>query len=117
LPERKTALYRRIHQALRPGGTLAVADATVHESGPANARSFEVWAAVMGKHGIDRDEANRLFAKWTGEDRYYSLTAELDMLAEAVFAQPECFWKYGRCTAPIAEGAEIAGRAKAFTPS
>lgn len=96
--ERKTALYRRIHQALRPGGILAIADATVHESGAAKARSFEVWATEMGKHGIDRDEADRLFAQWAGEDRYYPLAAELEMLAEAGFAQPECFWKYGPMT-------------------
>lgn len=96
--EKKTALYRRLHQALRPGGILAIADATVHEHGPAHDRIFEIWAAEMSKHGIDQEEADGLFAKWAGEDRYYPLAAELDMLAEAGFEQPECFWKYGPMT-------------------
>ena len=96
--ERKTALYRRIREALRPGGILAIADATVHETGSAHDRIFELWAAEMATHGIERAEANALFAKWAGEDRYYPLAAELDMLAEAGFAQPECFWKYGPMT-------------------
>ncbi len=96
--ERKTALYRRIHAALRPGGILAIADATVHEDGPENARIFEMWAAEMGRHGIERAEASALFATWAGEDRYYPLAAELEMLAEAGFARPECFWKYGPMT-------------------
>lgn len=100
VPQRdaKTALYRRIREALRPGGILAIADATVHEDGPANARIYEMWAADMATHGIGRAEANALFAKWAGEDRYYPLAVELDMLAEAGFAQPECFWKYGPMT-------------------
>src|SRR5262245_52776208 len=31
--DRKGALYRRIYEALRPGGGLVIADATVYESG------------------------------------------------------------------------------------
>ena len=79
-------------------GRVEIADATVHEDGPENARIFEMWAAAMAAHGIARDEANALFAQWAGEDRYYPLAAELDMLADAGFARPECFWKYGPMT-------------------
>jgi tRNA (cmo5U34)-methyltransferase len=95
---RKRALYARIHEALRPGGVLLVADITVHETGPAHDRIYHEWARAMAQHGIARAEADALFAKWAGEDRYYPLAVEFDQLRAAGFAQPECFWKYGPST-------------------
>lgn len=94
----KRALYARIWQALRPGGVLLVADITVHETGPAHDHVYHGWAAMMAQHGIARPEADALFAKWAGEDRYYPLAVELDQLRAAGFAQPECFWKHGPST-------------------
>jgi tRNA (cmo5U34)-methyltransferase len=96
--DRKRALYARIYDALRPGGCLIIADATVHERGAENARIFATWSAWMARHGIPQAEADRLFAKWAGEDRYYPLATELRLLGEAGFPQPECFWKYGPMT-------------------
>lgn len=93
--DRKTALYARILGALRPGGAVFVGDCVVDESGPARDEMFLQWAEHMGEHGIARDEAQRLFAQWAGEDRYYALRDELAMLREAGFEKPECFWKHG----------------------
>lgn len=93
--ERKRALYARVREALRPGGRLVIADATVHEHGPERDIAFATWSAWMAQHGIAQAEADALFAKWAGEDRYYPLATELRLLAEAGFARPECFWKYG----------------------
>lgn len=93
--DRKRALYARIREALRPGGRLVIADATVHEHGPERDVAFAAWSAWMAQHGIAQAEAEALFAKWAGEDRYYPLATELRLLAEAGFARPECFWKYG----------------------
>lgn len=93
--DRKRALFTRIHAALRPGGIFVIADATVHERGLERDVSFRTWSAWMASHGIAQSEADQLFAKWAGEDRYYPLATELRLLAEAGFAQPECFWKYG----------------------
>jgi SAM-dependent methyltransferase len=95
---RKRALYARVCEALRPGGVLLVADITVHEAGPAHDYIYDRWAAMMAQHGIARSEADALFAKWAGEDRYYPLAVELEQLRAAGFAQPECFWKYGPAT-------------------
>lgn len=94
----KRELYRRIHAALRPGGLLAIADATVHAAGPEHDRIYAMWAAEMATHGIDAAEASRLFASWALEDRYLPLTTELTLLAEAGFANPDCFWKHGPMT-------------------
>ncbi len=96
--DRKRALYARVHEALRPGGVLLVADITAHENGIAHHHVYRDWIASMAIHGIVEPEARALLAQWAGEDRYYPLAAELSMLGAAGFAQPECFWKYGPAT-------------------
>ena len=93
--EDKRALYRRVREALRPGGVLAIADATVHEHGRAHDWIYELWAAHMGPHGISRAEADQLFTSWAKEDTYQPLHVEFALLAEAGFDRPECFWKHG----------------------
>jgi tRNA (cmo5U34)-methyltransferase len=96
--ERKRALYARIFEALRPGGCLVIADATVHEQGAERDRIYIIWSEWMARQGIAQPEADALFAKWAGEDRYYPLATELGLLADAGFARPDCFWKYGPMT-------------------
>jgi tRNA (cmo5U34)-methyltransferase len=96
--DRKRALYARIHGALAPGGVFLSADATVHEAGAEHARVYRAWAAGMARAGIGAAEAEALFAQWAGEDRYYPLAVELDLLAAAGFPRPECFWRRGAST-------------------
>ncbi len=96
--DRKRELYARIHGALRPGGVLLSADATVHEAGPERARIFREWATGMATAGIGADEASGLFAQWAVEDHYDPLAVELELLAAAGFAHPDCFWKQGAST-------------------
>lgn len=94
----KRDLYRRIHTSLRPGGILAIGDATVHPEGPEHDTIYKLWAAEMSTHGISAADAERLFAAWALEDRYLPLATELDLLAEAGFVRPDCFWKHGPMT-------------------
>lgn len=94
----KRDLYRHIHAALRPGGILAIADATVHPDGSEHAYIYARWAAEMATHGITPSEAAQLFATWAQEDRYLPLATELALLADAGFARPDCFWKHGPMT-------------------
>ncbi|HEU4728991.1 MAG TPA: class I SAM-dependent methyltransferase [Kofleriaceae bacterium] len=95
---RKRALYARIREALRAGGVFLIADITVHEAGAAHDLMYRRWADAMAEHGIARAEAEALFARWAGEDRYYPLAVELDQLRAAGFTHPECFWKHGPST-------------------
>jgi tRNA (cmo5U34)-methyltransferase len=94
----KRALYRRVHDVLRPGGVFAIGDATTYERGPEHDRAYGVWREWMAKHGIGDAEADGLFAQWSREDRYLPLRVELELLRDAGFAQPECFWRYGPMT-------------------
>jgi tRNA (cmo5U34)-methyltransferase len=94
----KRALYRAIHAALRPGGVLLIADATVHPDGPERDAIYRYWAAHMATHGIGADEATQLFAQWAKEDTYRPLATELVLLAEAGFTHPDAFWKRGPMT-------------------
>jgi len=93
--DRKRALYARVHAALRPGGVLLIADITVHKTGAAHDHVYAEWTAAMARHGIARPQAEALFAQWAGEDRYYPLAVELELLRAAGFAHPDCFWKQG----------------------
>lgn len=45
----------------------------------------------MANHGIGAREAASLFEKWSGEDRYYPLIVELELLRSAGFAKPDSF--------------------------
>lgn len=94
----KRALYRRIHGALRPGGVLLVADATVHDAGAARDRIFTDWTRHLQRHGFTAAEAAAHFAAWAEEDRYHPLIDELGALRDAGFAAPDCFWKDGAST-------------------
>ena len=42
-------------------------------------------------------EAQQQFSEWAKEDYYPPLATELRLLAEAGFAEPDCFWR----TAPF----------------
>jgi tRNA (cmo5U34)-methyltransferase len=53
----KRAAYRAIHAALRPGGALLVADATVHPDGLEHARIYRQWRAGMAEAAIGDAEA------------------------------------------------------------
>lgn len=97
-PSDKRALYAAIHAALRSGGALLIADATVHPDGREHAAIYRQWAAHMASHGITADEATQLFAQWAKEDTYQPLAREIVLLAEAGFTQPDAFWKRGPMT-------------------
>jgi tRNA (cmo5U34)-methyltransferase len=94
----KRQLYRRVHEVLQPGGVFAIGDATTYEQGRAHERAYAIWRRSMATHGIDDLEADALFAQWAGEDRYLPLALELQLLREAGFAEPECFWRFGPMT-------------------
>ncbi len=89
----KAGIYRNIFAALRPGGLFVNADTAVCATPALRDHAFELWARTMAPHGIDRAQAHTHFASWADEDYYPPLITELRLLADAGFAEPECFWR------------------------
>ena len=89
----KAAIYRNIFSALGPGGIFVNADAAVPAGRVLRVRAFRLWAEGMRPYGIGETEARGHFASWEREDFYPPLIVELRLLAEAGFAEPECFWR------------------------
>ena len=90
----KRALYRRIHAALEPGGTLVNADAALAAEPSATEAVWRAWIDHMGVHGIDEESARRHFAQWSEEDTYFPLEEELAAVSGAGF-DAECVWRHG----------------------
>lgn len=89
----KGAIYRNIFAALRPGGIFVNADTAVCAAPKLKHHAFQEWAKSMAAHGIAEKEAFAHFASWAHEDFYPPLITELRLLADAGFAEPECFWR------------------------
>ena len=88
----KRALYRRIHEALEPGGIFVNADATVPADPAASEATWSAWADHMVSEGIARERAFQHFEDWAEEDTYFPLEEELAAVASAGFAA-ECVWR------------------------
>jgi tRNA (cmo5U34)-methyltransferase len=89
----KAAIYRNIFAALRPGGLFVNADTAVCANPALRDHTMREWAATMREQGIGEAQAFQHFADWSREDYYPPLFTELRLLAEAGFAEPECFWR------------------------
>jgi len=89
----KGRIYRNIFDALRPGGVFANADALMDPRPGPRSHYFDVWSRFQQSHGFSEAEARQHFASWAGEDCYTSLSVEMKLLADAGFAEPDCFWR------------------------
>jgi tRNA (cmo5U34)-methyltransferase len=93
----KGKIYANIFQALRSGGIFANADCVMSQTPAVRTASYEGWAKFMEEQGLSPADAQQQFAEWAKEDYYPPLATELRLLAEAGFAEPDCFWR----TAPF----------------
>ena len=90
--EAKRALYRRVHEALEPGGIFVNADATMPADSAASEATWGAWADHMVSQGIAREQAFQHFEEWSDEDTYFPLEDELAAVASAGF-DAECVWR------------------------
>lgn len=88
----KTEVYRRIREAIHPGGVFLNADAV---SGPFWPYLRNEWAAFMAGKGFTLEQAYQNLDDWAEEDMYFSAHEELCAMAEAGFEHPECLWRRG----------------------
>ncbi len=90
--ERKRALYKRIFQALRPGGLFVNADVTMSADPMVREQCYRIWAAHLVSCSIEERRAYEHFEEWAVEDTYFPLDDELAALCEAGF-YAECAWR------------------------
>lgn len=93
----KGKIYANIHRALRLGGLFANADTTMSTVPPVRDAAYRAWTDFMIGQGISAQQTRDYFAQWATEDYYPPLATELELLKQAGFAEPECFWR----TAPF----------------
>ncbi len=103
-PAAKGALFARIHDALRPGGVLAIADAMVGDAGPFAEVVRRRWAAHLVASGDAEAQAFARFDEWAKEDRYFPVADELVRLADAGFARDriDVRWRVGPVAVVVA---------------
>lgn len=83
--EAKAALFRKVFDALRPGGVLVNGDINM-PADPEEARAlYAFWARHQVEHGISEDQAWAHFEVWAGEDTYLPLPDELEALRSIGF--------------------------------
>ncbi len=88
----KRALYRRVFEALEPGGIFVNADATMPAEPAARKATWRGWADHMVSHGIEARRAFEHFEEWSKEDTYFPLEEELAAVRDAGLAT-ECVWR------------------------
>lgn len=106
--EAKRRLFARAFEALRPGGVLVNADATMPEDESEREVLFGLWADHQVANGIAHDEAWANFESWAGEDTYMPLTAELEALRTVGF-EAERVWYEGPIGVVVARKAARQG--------
>ena len=94
-------LFRRLHEALPPGGLLANADCRMPADEAEQRALYAIWAEHMGRHGISEEQAYAHFQEWSEEDTYLPLEEELEALADAGF-ETEVVWRVDPMSAVVA---------------
>ena len=95
--DRKRILYRRIGEALRPGGVLVNADVAVPAPGEERDAVYRLWMDHMAAHGIDEAQAHRHFDEWAEEDTYFPVGEETAAMTDAGL-DARCAWSLGPMT-------------------
>lgn len=106
--EERTAVFRRVFEALPPGGVFVNADVMMPTGGPGRDRAFAAWAAHMARAGIDGERARAHFAEWAEEDTYFPVEDELGALEAAGF-EASCAWRDEPTTVLVARRVGGAG--------
>jgi len=90
-PGEKKALFRRIFEALRPGGILVSGDCYPAVHPELAAEHHNAWLRHL-ERSYSRAEAEGYLEAWSDEDSCFPLTWELDWLREAGFTA-EVLWR------------------------
>jgi SAM-dependent methyltransferase len=84
-PAEKQELYRRCHDALRPGGLMLIADCMTPGPDALREQGMEHWLAHLAAT-YGPDEARNYLTAWADEDTYFAVSDETDWLQAVGFA-------------------------------
>jgi len=104
--EGKAALFERAFDALRPGGVLVNADATMPTDADERDRLYRYWADHQVANGISEQRAWEHFEEWSGEDTYLPLDEELAALRGIGF-EAEQVWASGPIGVVVAKKPDL----------
>ena len=90
----KRRLYRRIHEALRPGGGFVNSDVVMPADPAEQEAVYGIWADHMVTSGIKKARAQEHFLEWAEEDTYFPVETELAAMGAAGF-KAKCVWHKG----------------------
>jgi tRNA (cmo5U34)-methyltransferase len=88
--EAKRDLFRRVFDALRPGGMFVMREIVTADTPGQTEADRERWRAFMDESGED---GRRWYEQSLGEDHPASLTDQLEWLRDAGFAQVAAPWR------------------------
>jgi tRNA (cmo5U34)-methyltransferase len=111
--EGKGEVYRRVAEALAPGGVFVNADVTMPEGGDARDRAWRGWADHLVASGITEDDAWRHFDEWSDQDTYFPLELELRLMREAGL-DARRVWSLGVATVLVGKKIVSGGGASAL---
>jgi tRNA (cmo5U34)-methyltransferase len=89
--QEKEEVFRRIAEALPPGGVFVNADVTLPGGEADRAAAYRDWAAHLIDSGIPEDRAWQDFREWADEDTYFPVEDEMAALTR-VGLVPELRW-------------------------
>lgn len=84
--------FRRVAEALPPGGVFVDADVTLPDAPGSRSALYLAWARHLVSQGIPAPRAWQHFVEWSGEDTYFPVTVEMAAM-RAAGMEPELLWR------------------------
>jgi tRNA (cmo5U34)-methyltransferase len=89
--DERPSLAGRLFRGLGPAGQLITAEVLVDESPQVRNRQYEMWRRFMGSQGED---AEAWYQRHLAKDHPVQASRWTQMLSDAGFTSPGCFWRY-----------------------
>ncbi|OWY22369.1 class I SAM-dependent methyltransferase [Sphingobacteriales bacterium UPWRP_1] len=93
--EDKRRFYRKVYEALLPGGVFINADAVLSGFDGWQQVNIALWKQFMRNYYSDDEIENHWFERFKHEDRPAVLMQQLQWLTQMGFSCTDVFWKYG----------------------
>jgi tRNA (cmo5U34)-methyltransferase len=101
----KGPFYRRLHESLRPGGTLVLGDELVGALPRVQQLNWDGWLRfARDSGGLGDSEIEEIVRHEREFDHYETLLRQLELLGAAGFGSVDCVWRYLNYAVFVAQG-------------